>query len=118
MYVIINPGTGPVDGSSEDEARKNMEVFVEELRNRGNNVVGFERASNVEPDDGRYDYGVHIADGRTVEIEMPGLPLEEVRFTGEDDQNPWHYPRLYVDGSSWLWKFALWNPEDFDEDEE
>jgi len=37
---------------------------------------------------------------------MPGLPLDLVRYTGENGQNIWNFPRLYLDDSSWVWKFA------------
>jgi hypothetical protein len=33
---------------------------------------------------------------------MPGCELEKVRTS-----KPWYSPRLYVDGSSWLWGFAI-----------
>ena len=46
-------------------------------------------------------------DERTIEIQMPGLPVDRVRFLDEDGQNIWDFPRLYVDDSSWVWKYAL-----------
>ncbi len=36
---------------------------------------------------------------------MPGIPLSEVRYV--KGLNAWLFPRLYVDGSSWLWEFAI-----------
>lgn len=116
--LFINPGSGPVRGATRENADENMKVFVQDLRDNGNEIVDFEIQNNQEPDDGRYVYGVHQADGKTIEIEMPGLPVEQVRYVGEDNQNIWDFPRLYVDGSSWVWEFALWSPGDFDEDEE
>ncbi|MET9402659.1 hypothetical protein [Kitasatospora sp. NPDC002965] len=38
---------------------------------------------------------------------MPGLSLDQVRWMNEPDQNIWNYPRLFVDGSSWVWWYAL-----------
>jgi len=38
---------------------------------------------------------------------MPGLPLDRVRYIGAPEQNAWRFPRLFVDGNSWLWEFAL-----------
>jgi hypothetical protein len=30
-----------------------------------------------------------------------------VRYLGIPGQNIWDFPRLFVDGSSWVWKFAI-----------
>lgn len=38
---------------------------------------------------------------------MPGIALENVRYVGADDQNIWDFPRLYVEGSSWVWEFGV-----------
>jgi hypothetical protein len=46
-------------------------------------------------------------DQRTVLIEMPGLPLDEVRYVDDDEQNIWDFPRLYVDGGSVVWCYAV-----------
>ena len=51
-------------------------------------------------------------------VEMPGLPLEQVRYMGHEGQNARDYPRLYVDGASWLWEFAVNIVSDFPEEEE
>lgn len=42
---------------------------------------------------------------RKASVDMPGTPLTEVRYI--DGADPWRFPRLYVDGSSWLWEFAV-----------
>jgi len=31
---------------------------------------------------------------------MPGLPIDEVHWMRQHDQNIWDFPRLYVGGSS------------------
>lgn len=36
---------------------------------------------------------------------MPGWPLGQVRW--QPDADAWQFPRLYVDGGSWLWGFAV-----------
>jgi hypothetical protein len=46
-------------------------------------------------------------DGNKAEVLMPGLLLSQVRYTGDGYQNIWDYPRLYVDGDSWVWKYAI-----------
>lgn len=58
-----------------------------------------------EPD-GRYPFRVTV-NGRSHLVEMPALPLDAVRFLGGAGQNIWDFPRLFVDGSSWVWKYAL-----------
>lgn len=100
--IFINPGTGPVENANADEARRNVAQFVAELGLTG---VRIRRARKIDYGDGRYAFWLSL-DGRRCEIQMPGLPLERVRYL-DRPQNPWHYPRLYVDGSSWLWCFAL-----------
>jgi hypothetical protein len=33
--------------------------------------------------------------------------LEKVRYLDSENQDIFNFPRLYVDGSSWVWKYAL-----------
>lgn len=113
--IFINPGTGPISGASSEEAESNIVKFMTE--------VGADRYSGpLNEDEGRFEFEL-AKDAYTVLIEMPGLPLDEVRYTGEDDQNIWDFPRLYVDGGSWIWyigvdiaKRILNGQEDDDED--
>ena len=98
--VIINPGTGPVEGT-RNQAKKNMQQFLQDLQ-LPKATMRFIR----EEEDGRFTF--HIKKGDHVcEVEMPGLPIEQVRWIDDPDQNIWHFPRLYVDGSSWVWHYAL-----------
>lgn len=98
--VFVNPGTGPVDDATEAEARKNMKQLVIDAEIQGARV---RRKSRLD-ENGRFGFRVIAAD-RTWDVEMPGLPLERVRFMKGLD--PWQFPRLYLDGSSWLWEFAV-----------
>lgn len=101
--IFINPGSGPVPGASAEAAEANLATFAEDLRSRGHQVqVG--QATGEE--EGRWSFPVTV-DDVVHQVEMPGLPLEQVRWLDEPDQNIWHFPRLYVDGSSWVWKYAL-----------
>lgn len=103
--LIINPGSGPVHGATEDNAKTNLEAMARDPSERGQDasvVVG----ALLDQEDGRWT-GALLVDGRMHEVDMPGLPLEEVRYLGEEDQNIWDFPRMYVDGSSWVWKYAL-----------
>ena len=107
MSVVINPGSGPVRGATEELASKAIEKFIQDL---GVDGVTAER----EPE---HDYDKEYRDGRfcfllkksgdSVEVQVPGLEVDRVRYMEKESQNIWHYPRLYVNGSSWVWSFAL-----------
>lgn len=114
MSIFINPGSGPVVGATEANAAFNAGVFTADLLARGLSLRSAERVESLD-DEGRFGWRLTFDDGRAVEIEMPGIPLAQVRFLGEP-QNIWDFPRLYVDGSSWVWKYALGACEP-DEDE-
>lgn len=105
MTLFINPGSGPVEGATYDHAFSNLEVFCRDLIAQ-DKVIGEIRDPGNPPDDGRYYFEVEV-DGVYHEIEMPGIPIDQVRWMGEPEQNIWDFPRLYIDGSSWIWKFAL-----------
>lgn len=104
MRVYINPGSGPVEGATEVNADANMAQLIVDARLTA--PGRYERAPAADEDDGRFAFVVSC-NGRTCEVHMPGLPLEAVRYLGVEGQNIWHYPRLYVDGSSWVWKYAM-----------
>jgi hypothetical protein len=112
--VFINPGTGEVEGATEENARANMEQFVKDCDS--SLTWHFRRNKKADYGDGRYAFVVHCDEfpAKKVEIQMPGWKLERVRFLGTDGQNPFAFPRLYVDGSSWLWKFAILDREYFE----
>jgi hypothetical protein len=103
MSLIINPGTGPVDGATEAQATANMTAFVEDL---GLNVEAVERTPAQDYGEGRYAFTVRM-EGRSCEVQMPGIPLARVRYMRHAGQQIGNYPRLYVDGSSWVWFYAL-----------
>lgn len=112
--IVINPGSGAVSGATEENAIENMKHFLVDC-NIGANYK-FARFPEYDQDDGRFSFMVYESGGiRGIHhwVDMPGLPLDKVRYMGTD-QNPWHYPRLYVDGSSWLWSFALLETKDFE----
>jgi hypothetical protein len=104
--ITINPGSGPVEGASEEQAQANMGAFCTDLRARGI-IASTVTRHEADDDGGRFGYRLGLDDGRVVDVEMPGLALDKVRYMGEEGQNIWHFPRLYVDGSSWIWLFAL-----------
>lgn len=109
--VHINPGSGPVIQATEQNAIDNMTAFVADLKERGIEVHDWDREPAADYGNGRYAFAV-LAD-ELVEVQMPGLPLDQVRWLGPD-QDIWQFPRLYVDDSSWIWYFAL---NTFDDDD-
>lgn len=117
--IIINPGTGKVDNSIEKNAITNMEHFKTDLKNIGISNIEIIRYETNDYDkqykDGRFCF-ILKKDNFCYEIQMPGLPLEKVRWMNAE-QDIWNFPRLYVDGSSWIWGFAL-NICDFGKEDE
>ncbi|MEU5707913.1 hypothetical protein [Streptomyces flaveolus] len=99
MTPILNPGSGPVSDATEEQAATNMAAFVDELRTSyGVNVVSFVRAATSDYGNGRWAFELLTDDERRIEVQMPGAPLKQVRE---------EWTRLYVNGSSWYWDFAL-----------
>lgn len=101
--VFLNPGTGDVRayGMSRLEwATANMRVFAKDVGGGS-----FEYTPKLDGE-GRYGF-VLGRDGRKVEVLMPGVALSRVRYMDEKDQNIWHFPRLYIDGDSWVWLYAV-----------
>lgn len=112
MKVIINPGTEPIDGASPEHAEANIKQFIHELMHDG----GFEdltytRRRDMDKKGGWFAYNVsYVFDGwfrPSVMVHVPGFDPETTQ-KGE----PWVSPRLYVDGSSWLWGLALGMADD------
>ena len=111
--IIINPGSGPVENSTEEHAVVNIAHFILDNGVAGVNYV---RIPEHDYKDGRFAF-LLWKDNVCHEIQMPGDALTAVRYMDEDNQNIWNYPRLYVDGSSWVWCFALGLSFELDEDD-
>lgn len=106
---VVNPGTEPVNQATVENALANMVVFGKDLKPLGVEVLRIERAKDLDYGEGRFAFKLFLSkDGKewNLEIQMPGLPIERVRYLGPP-QDIWQFPRLYVDGSSWVWKFAI-----------
>jgi len=103
MRVILNPGTGPVTNASEQNATENIKHFLTDV---GIPNVNWVRIPNKDYGEGRYAFLVW-KDNKCSEVQMPGLPLERVRYMENKGQNVWDFPRLYVDGGSWIWCIAI-----------
>lgn len=116
MSIVINPGSGPVTEAIEDWSLANMHVFAQDLRDAGH-AVTFDDSAVSTDRDGRWTWVVNV-DGADHEIDMPGIPVDRVRFLGLPGQDIWDFPRLYVDGSSWVWQYALGACRPDEDDEE
>lgn len=100
-YVIINPGTGDVPGACPAEAESNTHRLLSEA-----GVVAIvKRAPRRENGRGRFAFMCKVKGRRALEVLMPGVPYEALQLT-ESQQLPFP-PRLYVDGNSWWWPYAV-----------
>jgi len=100
-YFGVNLGTGPVPEPLLRDAQENIKVFVHDLDMHRPRVHA--RRVPAWDENGRYGFQLRRGD-RTCAVDMPGRPLDEVRDLNKQLYLP---PRLYVAGSSWLWKFAV-----------
>lgn len=103
MTVIINPGTGPVEGATRENAEANMRQLLADAEAPEGTFEFVEECVHYgtkEPS-GRYRFMATLG-VRACEVDMPGLPLDQVR---SDDLL--RIPRLYVNGSSWFWGYAV-----------
>lgn len=109
MNVLINPGSGPVGGEiSWDNAYENITAYIADCEIPMRVV-----RSEHKDDDGRYMFVLRNDEyDYQIEVEMPGLPLDKVRYVKGDKRNILDFPRLYVDGNSWIWYTALTDKED------
>lgn len=101
----MNPGTEPLPLATEERAIANMAVFVEDLANEAHTAKSHERTPEKDYGEGRFAFTVWRDDGREFEVQMPGIPLERLR--GDASSNAFAFQRLYVDGDSWLWGYAV-----------
>ena len=107
--IAISPGSEPLqEGTySPEMALSNLLTFIMDLEHIQNLKATDPRVDpEADNDDGRFGFLIDV-DGVAVTVGMPGWPLDEVRYLAHDDQDIWDFPRLWVDGSSWLWNYAL-----------
>lgn len=94
--------------STTPRSASNMTAFVDDLvAAHGCARPTVSRSADEDYGDGRYCFLLHFDNGTAREVQMPGVALDRVRFVGADSQNIWDFPRLYIDGSSWVWKYAV-----------
>lgn len=111
--VMVNPGSGPVDGATLDHARLNMKVFLQESPAKNLKMRRYAKADR----EGRFGFRVYQKGRRRpIEVGMPGLPLAEVRYMPEPDarfEDRYAFPRLAVDVGMEFWDIALLDDESF-----
>lgn len=99
MSFIINPGTEPVAEATIGNAEENL---LQLIKDSGQNGIIYKRIPKNDRD-GRFSFVLRSNEHDfTIDVDMPGCDLEKVRAS-----KLFYSPRLYVDGSSWLWDFAL-----------
>lgn len=104
QLAFINPGAGPVEGAVLGYARQNISQLILDA---GFKLEQVEIIHHSEYDDsGRFFFQLNH-NGRTCEVEIPGLDLSLVRYLRSEEQNIWDFPRLHVNGSSFVWLFAI-----------
>ena len=99
MNIIINPGTEPQINTKEENAVKVAEYLIEDLKPI---EFTFERYPNGDTDRGWYAFHFKNKEVENIEIDIPGIDPDIVR-----KGQAWVSPRLYVNGSSWLYGIAL-----------
>lgn len=110
--VMMNPGSEPVGGEiSWDNAYENITAYIADCEIPMRVV-----RSEHEDDEGRYLFVLRNDEyDYQIEVEMPGLPLDKVRYVKGDKRSILDFPRLYVDGSSWIWYIAVITKENIKE---
>lgn len=108
--VMINPGAGSVRETSNTQrnARRNIGALCRDaaLIDPKIQIIGKGCREEGEYDDGRYNF-ILKRGFRKIDVAMPGIALKRVRFMNKPGQNIWNFPRLYVDGNSWIWSIAI-----------
>ncbi|WP_409461737.1 ABC transporter C-terminal domain-containing protein [Amycolatopsis sp. GA6-003] len=109
--AIVSPGSGPLPTAHEDTAAANLDAFVADVRARWDyTLVASRRRPEADRDDGRYVWDLEFRrpNGKhhTCQVAMFGVPRD---YAEGGDPLMFPEPRLYVDGSSWVWDFAVGN---------
>lgn len=108
--MVNNPGGAePLVDATREQAAANMQQLLADLAGCGLGGLSFtarpERDYDRREVKGKFAFMVSRRGRRKgVEVQMPGIALERVRYVAGD---AWGWPRLYVNGSSWLWLLAV-----------
>ena len=104
MVIFINPGAGDIEDHGFEQAYKKIQKFIEDCEI----PLYIEKANFQSEENGRYSFTIKspIKHDLSWEVEMPSLSIEQVRYIYEEGQNIGDFPRLYVNGNSWVWKYG------------
>ncbi|OAP24491.1 MULTISPECIES: recombinase family protein [Amycolatopsis] len=107
--VIFSPGSGPLPTADEDTAAANLDAFVADVCARWDyTLVASRRRPEDDRDDGRYVWDLEFRrpNGKhhMCQAAMFGVPRD---YAEGGDSLMFPEPRLYVDGESWVWDFAV-----------
>lgn len=100
MAIFINPGT---EARDEHKAENAVVVAQELAKIFKDEYPALELKRDTSKDDNDGWYGFKLVNGDTaIDVDIPGDDPEQVMKS-----EPWVSRRLYVDGSSWLWDYAV-----------
>lgn len=98
--IIISPGTEPRPDATEDNAAQIIRRFIDDLGLPG---IACTRTPDDDPAYPAGYYAFRLSAGEyACTVDVPGVDPDTVQLG-----KPWRSSRLYVNGSSWLWGFAL-----------
>ncbi|BEL07810.1 hypothetical protein Q0Z83_060010 [Actinoplanes sichuanensis] len=98
---MVNPGSRPVDDATEEQATRNLALFVEEATDRGLHLAGDPQRDPEADAGGRYGWILTVEGGARVRIGMPGAELEQLRHLGATAYC------VRVDDGNWWWNDAV-----------
>jgi hypothetical protein len=98
--IIINPGTFNTPKGDRSQSEHNIKEFIKQLG------VDAEYKFIEDCSNGRHSYKIWN-DNHSHIVDMPAIPLKDIIYKSGEKRSIFEFPRLYVDGSSWLWEFAL-----------
>lgn len=96
--IIINPGTEKQSNTTEENAINVAQTIIEDT---GINGLTYTRGATEKDSGGWYNF-IFSLGGKDLEVDIPGVD-PKVTTAG----TPFYSPRLYVDGSSWLYDFGI-----------
>jgi hypothetical protein len=96
---MINPGSRPVEGATEQQAETNLAAFIDAATERGLELADEPERTPDTDEGGRYGWTLPLTSGTAVRVLMPGVDLALVR----DDLSA-EAPCMKI-GSDWWW----WN---------
>jgi len=98
MGIYINPGTEKQTKHNEKNAIQTAKQIAKDL---GLTDKNWKRDKSRDDKDGWYGF-IFNGKGGKISVDIPGINSKRVCKS-----EPWYSPRLYVDGSSWLYGYAL-----------